>query len=555
MDAAPPISHARLGTVTGDPGALRLVQTRVAMYAAILGGLSLFFYVFIGAALALDPRVTLGEAVLGPGRLEHLAGTSCALGTALVTWRLRTPSIGVLGVVDALAIVAPCLAWAAMILAFGTIPGAPSGWLAVSLAVIGRAITVPSTAPRTAWISAAALIPQPIVAQLLVSRAQTPRVDMQLSSPSSPWMMQFVIESVLWSCAAAGIATYASRVIYGLREQVREARRLGQYILIRKLGEGGMGEVFLARHALLRRPTAIKLIRRGSGGKDRIARFEREVQRTSELTHPNTVHVYDYGHTADGVFYYAMEYLEGVDLQKLVEREGPLPVGRVLALLDQACASLAEAHDKGLVHRDVKPANLILCRRGGAGDTLKVVDFGLVKEGARAGKAAATQGDRVLGTPHYIAPEAISAPEEVDARSDLYGLGAVAYFLLTGHEVFPGTSVVTVMKQHLYDVAPSVGSRGRALDGDVEAIIASCLAKSPADRPRSALELRRRLRECNDFGSWSEEDADAWWRANGPAVLEGASQPAVSDDSRTFGVDLADPDRLDVAMQPTLPAS
>jgi serine/threonine-protein kinase len=554
-DASPPISHARLGTLSGDPESLRLVQARVALFAATVGGLSLFFYAFIGAALLIDPKASASDALVGPGRLEHLAGTLIALGIALLTHRLRQPTIRKLGQLDALATIAPIYAWAAMILAFGTVQGAPSGWLAVSFAVIGRAITVPSTVARTARISAVALIAQPIVASLLALRDRVVGVDDLPTPPSTAGIIQFIVESALWALAAGAIATYASRVIYGLREQVREARRLGQYVLIRKLGEGGMGEVFLAHHSLLRRPTAIKLIRPGSGSKDRVARFEREVQRTAELTHPNTIAVYDYGHTRDGVFYYAMEYLEGVDLQKLAETAGALPPGRALHLLDQLCASLTEAHEKGLVHRDVKPANLILCKRGGAYDTLKVVDFGLVKDSTRTEGIAATQGDRVIGTPHYIAPEAVTAPTEVDARSDLYAVGAVAYFLLTGQDVFPGATMVEVLTRHLHDTAPSVASRlGRPLDDDLEAVVAACLAKDPVNRPRSARELRRRIRLCKDFGTWTEEDARAWWAEHGPGTLAGEGTKSVSEDSRTLGIDIAERERLQAGLKSTLPA-
>ena len=222
-----------------------------------------------------------------------------------------------------------------------------------------------------------------------------------------------------------------SQVIYGLRAQVVEAERMGQYVL-EKRRRSGMGTVYLARHALLRRPTAIKLLPADKAGAETISRFEREVQNTSMLSHPNTVAIFDYGRTPEGVFYYAMEYLEGVDLQRLVERFGPQSPARVVHILAQICGALAEAHARGLVHRDVKPANAILCERGGVPDTGKVVDFGLVKDmGTRArspaGSDAALQTDinTIVGTPADLAPEAIASPDEVDARSEIYAIGAV----------------------------------------------------------------------------------------------------------------------------------
>jgi CHASE1-domain containing sensor protein len=275
--------------------------------------------------------------------------------------------------------------------------------------------------------------------------------------------------------------------IRSLRRQVSDARRLGQYDLERKLGQGGMGTVYRARHALLRRPTAIKLLPMEKVGAQAIARFEREVQHTSSLTHPNTVSIYDYGRTPDGVFYYAMEYLDGVDLQDLVDQTGPQDPRRVVHVLKQVAGALSEAHPQGLVHRDVKPANIVLCERGGVRDTVKVFDFGLVKDITSTDVSQSTAAT-IIGTPLYMAPEAVTAPEAVGPSADLYALGAVAYFLLTGVPPFHGQSVVEVCSQHVHQapVPPSV-KLGRSVPPSSSASCSRAWPRSPTRvRPRRA---------------------------------------------------------------------
>jgi serine/threonine-protein kinase len=239
-----------------------------------------------------------------------------------------------------------------------------------------------------------------------------------------------------------GIAWYGSFKLGAARAEAASARRqlreLGQYRLTRRLGAGAMGEVYLAEHTLLRRPCAVKLIRpTGAGGESQVARFEREVQATATLTHPNTVEIYDYGRAEDGTFYYAMEYLPGLSLDQLGERYGPLPPARVIHLLRQVCGALREAHGAGLIHRDVKPANIIVCHRGGIHDVVKLVDFGLVAGiEAGAGGRKLTQEGAIAGTPEYMSPEQAEGVARLDGRSDIYSLGAVAYFLLTGRPPF-----------------------------------------------------------------------------------------------------------------------
>jgi serine/threonine-protein kinase len=269
--------------------------------------------------------------------------------------------------------------------------------------------------------------------------------------------------------------------------------RLGPYLLQECIGEGGMGIVYKARHALSGSPTAIKLLHPHRRSDADVQRLQREAELTSRLTHPNTVSVYGFGQSEAGAPYYAMEYVDGIDLQTLVERDGPQPAARVAHVLAQLCAALGEAHDAGLLHRDVKPANVMLCERGGQPDLIKVLDFGLASRfGELRDEPAGEQ--TVLGTPHYLAPEVLTRPETMDGRTDLYAVGAVGYFLLTGVPPFAGRSLVEVCAQHLH-TAPVAPSRrlGSAVPERLERLILSCLEKSKHARPASAASLRDEL--------------------------------------------------------------
>ena len=288
--------------------------------------------------------------------------------------------------------------------------------------------------------------------------------------------------------------------------------KLGQYTLEERLGEGGMGVVYRASHGMLRRPTAIKLLHPEHAGEDGLARFEREVQRTAMLTHPNTVTVFDYGRTTEGVFYYAMELLDGISIEELVNAHGPQPEERVIHLLVQAAGSLAEAHDAGLIHRDVKPGNILVVDRGGIPDHVKVLDFGLVKDIGTGTETALTVADAITGTPLYVAPEAITSPETVDGRVDIYALGAVGYWLLTGTDVFGGRTVLEALAHHVHSTPERPSARlGAPVAADLEAVILACLAKRPEDRPQSAHTLRDRLRACEANGGWTDDRAAQWW--------------------------------------------
>jgi hypothetical protein len=324
---------------------------------------------------------------------------------------------------------------------------------------------------------------------------------------------------VLLILCAAGIFLamwFISRQHRALQKATLAARHLGQYALEEKLGAGGMGTVYRARHAMLRRPTAVKLLDVDKMSNAAIARFEREVQLTGALTHPNTVAIFDYGRTPDGIFYYAMEYLDGMNLDELVKRFGPLPETRTVFILRQVCGALAEAHAAGLVHRDVKPANIFLTSRGGMYDFAKVLDFGLVKALDVEDTANLTSANVMTGTPLYASPEAVIHPDQVDVGADVYAVGAVGYFLLTGTPVFTGDSVVEICMKHVKATpeSPSVRS-GRSVSCDLEKLLLRCLAKTPSDRPSDAADLLKQLDACTIDGEWTAIDATAWWAVRG----------------------------------------
>ena len=291
-----------------------------------------------------------------------------------------------------------------------------------------------------------------------------------------------------------------------------KAKQLGQYALDEKIGEGEFGAVYRAHHALMRRPVAVKLLHTEKLNLASSVRFEREVQLTSQLSHPNTITVYDYGRTPEGIFYYAMEYLEGLTLNQLVKQYGAQPEGRVISILRQVCGSLAEAHGIGLVHRDIKPANIFLTQRGGVADCVKVLDFGLVKSLAAEG-VELTMSEATLGTPLYMSPEAVQHPHAVDARSDLYSLGAVGYYLLTGEPLFNWLTLGEVLLHQVKDLPLRPSERlGKLVSPDLEELLMRCLAKDPASRPANARELDDALARCQSAADWTRVLADEWWR-------------------------------------------
>jgi serine/threonine-protein kinase len=487
------------------------LQERLALLGRAYALLTLGFLVLEQAALAL-----LRPLTPAPGRDP---GALLILGAAAVTgglwWTCRSGALpeARLHALDTGATLVLAVLNAGLV--FAPFPGELEGsshtraLLVVALALVLRSIVVPSSPRRTLLLG------------LLASAAMV--------AASAWWQLRAghgtaaAVVHVAWTALAAlgavAISTVASRSIFGLRQQVREASQLGQYTLIEKIGEGGMGAVYRASHVMLRRPTAVKLLPPGQAGAERLQRFEREVQMTSRLTHPNTVSIFDYGRTPDGVFYYAMEYLEGLNLEDLTRHDGPQSAGRVVHVLRQVCASLAEAHEVGLIHRDVKPANVILVpQRGGSPDVAKVVDFGLVKELDQ--DTDLSRDDQIAGTPLYLSPEAITSPGRVGARSDLYALGCVGYFLLTGKPVFEGRNMVEVCGHHLHTKPrPPAERLGQPVPHGLSELLLSCLEKDPSERPSYAGEVLETLDRLSDVRPWTNEEARAWWTTRGAPIV------------------------------------
>jgi serine/threonine-protein kinase len=475
------------------------------------------FGAVIGVVTLIFRQLTI--AITGPAELmfhRALAFHAFGFGCLAVAWLLlrgRPRSRRFISTVEYASLLGCCLG----VVGLGTtvpIDVAPELLMPFSmgLIVIIRAVFVPSTKRRTLLI---ALLLGPLVVgatYVTYSRNTPPMIELEITDRQTAIALRTAMSAISWLLITM-VSAATSKVIYGLRQEIRDIRKLGQYTLERKLGEGGMGAVYQASHAMLRRPAAVKLLPPRKVGDGSIARFEREVQLTARLTHANTVTVFDYGRTPDGVFYYVMELIDGINLLSVAAIDGPQPPGRVVAILSQAAGALSEAHAIGLIHRDIKPANIMLCQRGGEPDVVKVVDFGLVKQIKDDVASSLTNADVIQGTPQYMSPEAIRSPDEVGPSSDLYALGAVGYFLLTGEHLFTGNAV-EVCGHHLHTAPTPPSERlGRPLPRNLEELILRCLAKDPADRPASAEALQTALRHA-DPRDWSPEDAKRWWRAH-----------------------------------------
>jgi serine/threonine-protein kinase len=395
-----------------------------------------------------------------------------------------------------------------------TMPNIPMvSWTAVLILIFSM---ISPTSPRQMLVAGlAAATMDPLVATL----------RSVIGLPSMGPQMAFL--HYIPNYISAGIAMVPFRVMHRLGRRLREAEDLGSYHLVELLGRGGMGEVWRAEHRLLARHAAVKLVRPemlGSGGpEDALVRrrFEREAQATAALGSPHTINVFDYGVTEEGTFYYVMELLSGRDLESLVREFGPVPADRVVFLLRQACHSLAEAHTRGLVHRDIKPANIYVCRMGLEYDFVKVLDFGLVKLRRRGPvqQTLTSMVDHTTGTPAYMAPEIILGEVNIDRRADVYALGCVAYYLLTGQLVFEGDTAMKVMLQHVQDrpVPPSQRSE-LPIPRELDDLVLACLEKDPKKRPRDAEALLAMAWQCRTCETWDQDRARTWWEGHLPEL-------------------------------------
>jgi eukaryotic-like serine/threonine-protein kinase len=513
---ASPVSGARVsdaGRSLGlPPDMLASAAERLTQIALIYAIIYLLSYVIHAAVLAAGSPMPHDDN--GPFGVL----TTIFVGHALVIVALerkglippeRVPDLGLIFmVIGALGIEIGML-WAPP---GARVEDAGLSWTVVWLAIFP--LIVPATPGKMLLAALVAASLRPLMVLILAARGH----------PMPP--TGFLVLSLFPNAVAVGLAVLGTQVVYGLGRDVSRARQMGSYNLVAPLGQGGMGEVWSAEHQMLARPAAIKLIRPEALGqaepearRQLLKRFEREAQATARLSSPHTIHIHDFGVTSDSTFYYVMELLSGLDTEQLVERFGPVPPARAVHILSQICDSLAEAHAEGLVHRDIKPANIYLCKRGVVHDFVKVLDFGLVKAAIGSGhlETAITQQHVATGTPAFMAPEVAMGAANIDGRTDIYSVGCLAYWLLTGQLVFENGNAMQIMFAHATNQpAPPSRRTEQVIPPALDEAVMACLEKDPGHRPASADELRRRLHAVSLPEPWDRDAASRWWHAHLP---------------------------------------
>jgi serine/threonine-protein kinase len=476
------------------PDLLAKARTRVVGLAGVLGALSLI-------AIILN-ATRFKEEVDSAVQPQHMLAVGLALMVIVTARSKRITDVTALSIGLVYEV---CLCWivsfAAQHAAIGLVGRAPEiTWTSMIIVVFPMAIPLPPRRLLVASFLAAISSPVSLLVLGQMGKHQ-PTIDELIGVSVSP-------------AFAVVLAYFGARMIYAIGLDVSRARLLGAYRLESRLGAGGMGEVWRASHRMLARPAAVKLIAPQQLGDDThavLTRFEQEAQATASLRSPHTVEVYDFGLSSDGSFYYVMELLDGLDLQRLVDAHGPIPASRVVYILRQVCHSLGEAHAAGMVHRDIKPANIFVCRYGSDFDFVKVLDFGLVKKQKLVEDPALTQKGQFLGTPAFFAPE-MALDSEIDGRADIYSLGCVAYWLLTGSLVFEADNLVALAAKHLQEEPePPSNCTEMEIPTDLEKVVLDCLRKNPVDRPSSAEELANRLSDCGVV-AWTKQDSERWWQ-------------------------------------------
>jgi serine/threonine protein kinase len=513
-----------LDTSNGVP----FIQQRLALFAKLLTLISAAFFA-INLAIGMGFGVPVSVLLNNRPTIANLSGLTLLAGVWFIARRMKL-SLAQLSALDIGALLGPCIAWALFIDDRYT-ESVFSAVTSVSMTTLARAITVPSGIRRTLRLSILATLPVLGVMWIWLGErywARTTAFDIYAPGLTA-------INQSLLLVVVVALAAVTSRILYDLRRRVREANELGQYLLEEKLGAGGMGEVWRARHRLLVRAAAIKLIRPellqdSTTGPDTVLRrFEREALATAALRSPHTVHLYDFGQAEDGTLFYVMELLQGIDLEKLVNRFGPVPPERAIHILKQVCHSLAEAHHNGLTHRDIKPANIFVSGTGTESDFVKVLDFGLVRlrPATTNENPLLTNEQSVGGTPAYVAPEIVIGEAPYDHRVDIYAVGCVGYWLLSGRLVFDSNSAMAMLADHARTQAPRLSSRTElSIPSELEQLIMDCLEKDPARRPASADEMARRLDQIRTERQWTRERAEQWWKDHLPQVHE---ERAVAD--------------------------
>ena len=511
--AAPPLSDAS-GVTTTLPADIVLEQARRSV---LFAGVSAFVWSFALTTDAFVLPLFVGITPPWPSVRLEMAGAAVMIGVFLLLRFARFDAHAQAGAGIWLVVLN---AFFLTLIELSHMEGAAEylgrpSW--TTIVILTAAVTMPTTPRRTliGSLVAASMGPVAVAIAYLLDRP-IPRLSVTLVY----YLPNYVF---------AAVATLPSAIFQRMGRQIKLARDLGSYELVERLGGGGMGAVYRARHRFLARDAAVKLVRpealgdTESAAQAQLRRFEREAQATASLKSEHSIRLFDFGATEDGSFYYVMELLDGRDLQTLVKQFGPLPHERAMYLVRQVCQSLAEAHARGMVHRDVKPANIFLCRMGLEFDFIKVLDFGLVKtrEQDKATDVTVTPvtgQQQLIGTPAYMSPEMILGRPDVDRRADVYGIGCVAFYLLTGTHVFDG-SHMQVLLDHVHTEPPSPSKRlGAALPAEVDAFVLDCLRKNPADRPQDARQLLNRINALNLAGNWSSAAAESWWQEQLPKL-------------------------------------
>jgi hypothetical protein len=513
----------------------REAVTRLGRVGIVVAGVAFLVLVLaniVPRAFGLPAAIIDSEWAASPARALVVV-SALALALTMHFGRMSAPKKLAIGHVLVLSLVfASALQDAAMPLDHAQpVRGIPSA----CILVLFVPMLIPARPARTLLVAMAAATTVPL-SYGVMALAGNPM-------PGMPMLIRMAIPAYL----CAGLAWYGAKIIYRLGTDVQRARQMGSYELEERIGRGGMGEVWRARHGLLARPAAIKLIRPDELADDParadllMRQFRREAEATAALRSPHTVELYDFGFTDDGTFYFAMELLDGCDLERLVERTGAVPPERAVHLLRGACHSLSEAHGRGLTHRDIKPANLFATRLGEDFDVLKVLDFGLVRERdvedpnhqlEIGGEGQTT----IKGTPSTMAPEQVLGRGDIDGRADIYALGCVAYWLLTGKDVFEGQLDIQLLFAHVNAEPERPSSRTQQpIPAALEAIVLECLRKDPAQRPQTARELARRLDAVPLQATWTPERAAAWWQREGLAL--GATATSATSRTATAEVD------------------
>ena len=502
-----------IGSSKFDEEVRSFVQQRLRIFTSTISSFFVFLSLVFIIILSRDPELNIFSAV---GRyctrppnavLFFLTFTSSLV--AGVLWRKRIPwkLMRILDAVYIQTLVLPCLYLFANYHYF-SFSGFPVVVPFMMLFILSRSIFIPSRAQWTVALSAPAAL-----GVLIIQLVKGNSFAYSGQAFNSPHFIDMIFQNQILLIGSIVVAAIASRVHLGLRMEYFQVRQFGQYKIERLLGKGGMGEVYLATHSLLKRPTAVKFLRPEITGVKTLNRFEKEVRLSSELSHPNSISIYDYGHTAEGFFYYAMEFLHGANLRQVVRETGPMPASRVIHILVAACGALKEAHDKGIIHRDIKPENIMVCELGGEKDVVKILDFGLVKDLKDPNSMEFEEEGSISGTPETIAPEALGKGS-VGPLSDLYSLCAVGCFLLTGKPIFNAQTVTDFLKSHLYSVPIPPSKRNDLVPEDLERVLLKGLRKTPKSRHESIDEMRTALLECVDSGLWGREEAEGWWEEN-----------------------------------------